>query len=447
VTAAYSGDANFTGSTSSVLAKTIAKASTSVALHSSAASPLTGQPVTLTASVSVSAPGAGAPTGSVTFSGHGGPLCSAVTLSSGVATCTTTYDAVGTDSVTATYSGDANFNGAASLGQSEHISLASTMTMLGASADPVDLGQTVTFSATVSPVAPSVTTPTGTVTFSLSGPGGAAPTCSGGDAQPLSGGVATCVLAAGTLASSDSPLVVSAAYGATAADGASTASPLVETVSGAVATTTTVTSSADPSVGGTAVTFTAQVSPTLGSGHPTGKVTFLVRSAIGQSVTCTGGDTVKVSASTGQAKCAVAQALLYGSVSPYTVVATFGGSAGFGASSSAPLQQSVTPAADTLTVTASANPVKVGKAVTFTATLAPSVTGGPGFAGSVTFSIPGGIVCTGGNRVVLSGHPKVTCSVPAGRIVSTGPLTVTATYTGDADYASATGQLTETVRS
>ncbi len=75
--------------------------------------PVTGQPVTYTASVSVPAPGSGTPTGSVTFVGGAGTLCSDAplsVLSPDTATCTTTYSGgAQSDTVTASYSGDSNY--------------------------------------------------------------------------------------------------------------------------------------------------------------------------------------------------------------------------------------------------------------------------------------------------------------------------------------------------
>ncbi|WP_234442398.1 Ig-like domain-containing protein, partial [Streptomyces sp. NRRL S-1448] len=66
--------------------------------------------MTLTATVAPVSPGAGTPTGTVTFVVAGGPTLTA-TLSGGTASVTTSAIPVGTHSVTATYSGDGNFLG------------------------------------------------------------------------------------------------------------------------------------------------------------------------------------------------------------------------------------------------------------------------------------------------------------------------------------------------
>ena len=68
VSASYSGDGNFTGSTaSSPIVKTVGKAATTTTLSAPAIPPVKGQSVTMTAAVAVTAPGAGTPTGTVTF--------------------------------------------------------------------------------------------------------------------------------------------------------------------------------------------------------------------------------------------------------------------------------------------------------------------------------------------------------------------------------------------
>ena len=98
-TAVYGGDADFAGSTYSPLAQAVDEAPTAMALSSSANPSLSGQPVTYTATVSVDSPGAGSPSGSVTFTDNGQPFpCCAlgvVSLVSVSARCTVTYAAAG----------------------------------------------------------------------------------------------------------------------------------------------------------------------------------------------------------------------------------------------------------------------------------------------------------------------------------------------------------------
>jgi large repetitive protein len=131
-----------------------------------------------------------------------------------------------------------------------------TTTALSSSANPAVPGQPVTFTATVDP-ASGTGTPTGTVTFSDGGSQiGTATLNSGGTATIATGSA----LALGRHA-------ITASYGGDRNFAASTGS-LTETVS-QVATTTAVTSSANPSVIGQTVTYTATVSPVPNGGTVT----------------------------------------------------------------------------------------------------------------------------------------------------------------------------------
>jgi hypothetical protein len=68
ISASYSGDGNFVGSsTDAALAQTVNKATAATTLASSANPSIAGQGVSFTAAVAAAAPGAGTPTGSVTF--------------------------------------------------------------------------------------------------------------------------------------------------------------------------------------------------------------------------------------------------------------------------------------------------------------------------------------------------------------------------------------------
>jgi large repetitive protein len=134
---------------------------------------------------------------------------------------------------------------------------ANTTTSVTSSLNPSVFGQPVTFTATISPVAPGTGTPTGTVTFfDEVGPIAIA---------ALSGGVATFTTAA--LAAGVHTITTS--YGG---DGNFTGSAgsLNGQVVNVANTTTTVTSSANPDVFGQSITFTATVFPVSpAAGSPT----------------------------------------------------------------------------------------------------------------------------------------------------------------------------------
>ena len=102
LTAAYSGDANDTASTSATLTQTVTLAPTTTTLTSSANPSTFGQSVTLTAAVLPTTA-----TGSITFEDGSTGLGSG-TLSGGTATLTVPALSIGSHSLTAVYGGDAS---------------------------------------------------------------------------------------------------------------------------------------------------------------------------------------------------------------------------------------------------------------------------------------------------------------------------------------------------
>jgi hypothetical protein len=107
ITAVYSGDDNFTSS-SRTYWRVVRKATTETLVTSSSNPSTYGNPVTFTAAVTVPAPGAGTPSGTVTFR-HGGEILGTADLIGGVATFTTSSLSQGVRFITAVYNGDGNF--------------------------------------------------------------------------------------------------------------------------------------------------------------------------------------------------------------------------------------------------------------------------------------------------------------------------------------------------
>ncbi|MFI1495963.1 Ig-like domain-containing protein, partial [Streptomyces griseofuscus] len=141
LTAVYSGDTDFAGSTSPVDTQTVSQAATTTTLTSAPDPSVYGQTKTLTATVTAVPPGAGTPTGTVSF--YDGPtLLGTGTLSGGTATLTTSALAVGTHSLTAVYSGDTDFSGSTSPVDTQTVSQAATTTTLTSAPDPSVYGQT-----------------------------------------------------------------------------------------------------------------------------------------------------------------------------------------------------------------------------------------------------------------------------------------------------------------
>ncbi len=217
VAASYPGDANYLDS-SAAASYTVARATSATTLVSSANPSALSQAVTLTASVSVLAPGVDSPTGTVSFSDGAIPL-GAVPLGAGaVAALTTSSLGVGTHSITATYSGDLNLLGSTSAPLGQVVDRVGTITALASSANPSASGQAVTFTASLSVTTPGAGTPTGSVTFRDGSTVLGSATLSGSSAA-----FTTSALGAGSHS-------VTAQYGGDAGFGGSTSVGLVQTV-------------------------------------------------------------------------------------------------------------------------------------------------------------------------------------------------------------------------
>ncbi|MGO9463201.1 MAG: Ig-like domain repeat protein, partial [Isosphaeraceae bacterium] len=175
ITAAYTnGDGNFNASLmSSAITQTVNKASTSTTVATSGSPSIYGQSVTFTATVSVVGPGSTAvayPSGTVTFYDGGtsiGTGMLSVVSGHDQATFSTSALSTSTHSITAAYTGgDGNFTAsAASPAISQVVNKDNTTTTAVASPSSANLGQTVTFTATVTANSPGSGTPTGTVDF------------------------------------------------------------------------------------------------------------------------------------------------------------------------------------------------------------------------------------------------------------------------------------------
>ena len=278
--------------------------------------------------------------------------------------------------------------------------LTPTTTTVDGAPNTSTYGQSVTFTATVSPATGTVT-PTGTVQFSVNGTNVGAPVA-------LVSGVATYTTS--TLAAGSQ--TVAATYSGSAQFEASTGS-MTQTVDPA-ASTTTLTSSKNPSSLGQAVTLTATVTPAAA----TGTVTFTVDGVAGSPVTLVAGKATLTTST-----------LTAGS---HPIVATYSGDANF-SGSTATMTQIVDPvAASTTAVTSSLNPSVYGQAVTLTATVTPAAA-----TGTVTFTVDG---VAGSPVTLVAGKATLTTST-----LTAGSHPIVATYSGDANFSGSTGSLTQTV--
>ena len=328
IQAVYSGTGNFGSSTDRSQVLKVVSTGTTTAVISSASTAVFGQSVTFTATVTASSPGLGTPTGSVAFK-DGTTTLATETLVGGATTFTTSSLALGSHSITAVYGGSTDFATSTSSALTETVAQDGTTSIVVSSANPSVFRQAVVFTAVEIPNAPGVGTPTGTVTFKDGTTTLATETLTGGTATFF-----TSALAIGTHS-------ITVTYGGNTDFKASTSAVLSQTVNQA-SSTTSVTSSANPSVFGQSVTFTAQVSAVSpGAGTPTGTVTF----KDGSTTLGTG------SLSAGTASFTTA-ALAVGS---HSITAVYGGDTHFKTSTSPPLIQTVSAATVTLSDSQSAS--------------------------------------------------------------------------------------------
>jgi ELWxxDGT repeat protein len=109
INANYEGDAKYVASSYLNFGETVLRDATATTVTSSANPALVGATITFTAVVHASSPGAGIPTGTVTFKDNTTVLGTGTPNSAGQATFSTTALALGTHAITASYAGDTNF--------------------------------------------------------------------------------------------------------------------------------------------------------------------------------------------------------------------------------------------------------------------------------------------------------------------------------------------------
>jgi len=268
ITADYSGDDRFSGSTDE-LGQEVAAARTRTVVEVSPSPSVVGQEVTVRATVTPVAPATGRPGGAVQFE-IDGQVAGFVPLVDGRAELATSILARGAHEIVARYlSSDPDFVTSTSAPVSHTVNKAATRTTVTSSAPVSVYGQPVTFTADVAVVAPGAGAPSGTIRFTDGDTVlGTVPVGSG------TGGVASITVDS---LSVGQHAVVATYEGDDSFQGSS----------GSVAqkvqrgqTTTVVTSSANPSQPGAAVRFTASVSPVApATGRPEGTVQFKVNGA------------------------------------------------------------------------------------------------------------------------------------------------------------------------
>jgi uncharacterized protein YjdB len=154
ISATYSGDSNCKSSTSAVVTQTVNSnpIGTTTALAASPNPSTYGQSVLLTATVTP-ASGTGTPAGTVTFL-DGATALGSSTIAGGAATLSVSNLSVGAHSIKAQYNGSSTYSSASAV-VTQTINKASTTTTLTSNRNPSNVGQSVTFTATVSASAAS----------------------------------------------------------------------------------------------------------------------------------------------------------------------------------------------------------------------------------------------------------------------------------------------------
>jgi hypothetical protein len=356
LTAVYSGDTNFDGSTSPNLDETIYPA-TSTAVTSSDSSPVFDQPITYTATVTPTPTG-----GTVSFTSDGTAIaaCSganavAVSITTGEAPCDTTVTSAPTQDIVATYNpGTAHFGESTSPPFDEAVDPATTSTAVTSSQPSPVTGQAVTFTATIS-VTSDAGSPGGTAKFEDDGtlisgvtsgagsPGGTVKfeddgtLISGCSAEPVSTSTDTATCATTLLASNGSPQSITAIFTSsnTAEFSDSTSLGFPQAVNPA-STKTVVTSSLNPAFTGQTITYTATVSAQPpGAGTPGGDVEFFDGGPASPIITCENQPLTD-----GKATCSAS----YATTGSQTISAEYLGSPNYAESTSANLSETIVTA-------------------------------------------------------------------------------------------------------
>ncbi|HST42586.1 MAG TPA: Ig-like domain repeat protein [Conexibacter sp.] len=414
VEAIYYPDNQFRGSRAT-LTQRVVRASTAVEVASSANPSEDDDAVVFSATVAPVAPGAGTPTGAVSFLVDGRALGAPVALSSGgVAQSAPIRLPSGTHGVTASYDGDDGYEPSDGAFVQE-VGATATATVLSASPRNPVVGQATEITATVLPPSANASAvPTGGVDVLVDG----IVVC---DAVTLVAGRATCAVEAPSL---PGPHQITAVYDPGSPDFDASSGALSQLVAKARAQVS-LEASPDPSVFGEAVRLHAQVAAAgPASGVPSGTVTFTVDGApVGAPVLLRDGRADSVAIPRLEA-------------GPHVLRASYSGDASFVANAVG-ATQAVDRGQTLGTLVSSAPQAQAGAALvyTFNAAVAPPSSGVPG--GSVRFSVDGR---PWGPPVALRDGTAV--SAPVGGLRG-GAHLVRAAYLGAAGYQRVDAQLTQ----
>jgi hypothetical protein len=406
--ATYSGDGNFSGSTSPAVSITVSKIATSTTVNPSTTTPAAGATMQVSATVTPAINGSTSPTGTVTFT-LDGVTAGTATLNSGSTTVTTniTAPSAGSHLLQATYSGDTNYSSSSSTQVTLTVAKGATTLTVSPSTTTPTAGSSLQVTATIAGATGSVA-PTGTMTFTLDG------------ATVGSANVSGTTVTMSITAPATGTHTLQATYGGDTNYNGST-SPIVTLTVGKSATTLTVTPSTTTPLGGSSMLVTATLNVTAYSGGtaPTGTVSFTLDGATVGSGSLANGSTASVTITvpaTGQ----------------HTLQASYGGDNNYSSSVSQQVTFTVAKTTTTLVVTPSTTTPALGATLPVTATVTATTVGSTQPSGTVTFALDGATVAA----VAVSGYPATASTTLAA--MTPGTHTLTATYSGDNYYATST---------
>jgi hypothetical protein len=407
LTAVYSGDTHFTGSTSAAYTQDVLTPTTLAASLTSSINP--SQPAQTTTLAVTLAGASSTPTGSVAFY-NGTILLGTAVLSNGTASLPASFAAVGSYPLTAVYSGDTH-NATVTTGPLTQVVVASnaggggsggsgtttTSIVLTSSVNPSLQGQATALQAFVGP-----TTATGTVSFydgtTLLGTG------------TLSGGFASFTASFGTTGVH----ALTAVYSGDVNDTASTSSVLAQDVV-TITIAGSLTSSVNPSQVNQTTTLAVQLHGA--STTPTGTVQFLSGTTVlGTALVANGTASLSIS---------------FAASGSYTLTAVYSGDTQNAPVTTAPLTQVVVNTngggggnSGFVVLTSSVNPSLVGQSTTLSA-----------FLGSTTAT--GSIIFLDGTTTLGTAFISNGLATLPASFTVVGLHSLTAVYSGDGTYAQA----------
>lgn len=365
VVAVYNGTTDHAASTSAAVTFRVREPLKPTTTTSSVdpATAVTGQPVTLGATVAAAA---GTPTGEVVFTVAGDEVGRAAVGPDGAATATVTDLPVGSNPVVATYAGDEVFGPSSAAPRTVTVGKAAVDVTLAATDDSTVTGEAVGLTATVAVQAPGGGTPEGTVQLLVDGNAVGAPVA-------LTNGSATFPPLTSLGAGSHT---LAASYAGSS--GYQAGSDQVTQEVTKADTSVVLVANPSPSLQDQEVQLSATVAAVSpGSGDATGTITFYAGTDAIGSAPLSGGTAV----------------LGVSDLAPgsYQLSARYAGDDDYRSSSSQPVSHTViegTAVVETSTVlTSSTNPSTYGELITFRAEVSAADDSVPG--GTVQFSVDG----------------------------------------------------------